>query len=151
MLKTLKSYRTAGKSRLEYDLDVANEIIEHFHGKPKIIVLAGFMHILSKEFLEMFEKDSVINLHPALPGCFDGANAIPRALEAYHKGHVKHTGVMIHRCIPEVDRGTVIVEQVVEIKENDTLQTLEDRIHDVEHTLIVQGTGLALMLANQKY
>jgi phosphoribosylglycinamide formyltransferase len=150
LVKTLASYKKAGKTRLEYDIDLADEILKHFSGAPSLIVLAGFMHILSAEFLEKFPKDSVINLHPALPGCFDGARAIPRALEAFQKGDTDHTGVMIHRCIPEVDRGNVIVMEKCPITKTDTLEDLEQRIHEIEHRLIVQGTGMALMLLDQE-
>ncbi|KAI8896010.1 phosphoribosylglycinamide formyltransferase [Globomyces pollinis-pini] len=148
LVKLLKPYKDQGKSRVDYDVDLGNEIIAAIGGKPSLIVLAGFMHILSPEFLQCFAPDSVINLHPALPGCFDGAKAIERAYEAFQKDEIKHTGVMVHYCIPEVDRGKVILEQKCEIKKEDKLEDLEARIHAIEHQLIVQGTSLALMLAH---
>lgn len=55
-------------------------------------MLAGFMHILSPVFLDAFE--TVINLHPALPGCFDGAHAIERAFEAYKNKEIEYSGGM---------------------------------------------------------
>ncbi|KAJ3309693.1 hypothetical protein HDV04_005810 [Boothiomyces sp. JEL0838] len=149
LVKTLKQYKDQGKTRLDYDIDLATEVIEKLECTPSLIVLAGFMHILSADFLQLFPKDSVINLHPALPGAFDGAKAIERAFEAFQKGEIEHTGVMVHRCIPEVDRGTVIVKQICPIEKTDTLNDLEERIHKIEHELIVQGTGLALMMANK--
>jgi phosphoribosylglycinamide formyltransferase len=81
-----------------------------------------------------------INLHPALPGAFDGANAIPRAFEAFQKGEITHTGAMVHRVIKEVDRGEPLIVRKVEIKEGDSLQDVENRIHGVEHEIIVEGT-----------
>jgi phosphoribosylglycinamide formyltransferase len=149
LVQTLKQYKEKGKTRLEFDLDLAEKVLKHFNGAPDLIVLAGFMHILSADFLNKFPVDSVINLHPALPGAFDGARAIPRAFEAFQKGDIEHTGVMIHRCIPEVDRGAVIVKEVCPILKTDTLESLEERIHSIEHKLIVQGTDLALMLQDQ--
>lgn len=143
---TLQSYKKQNKTRVEYDKDLAKLICSNFDDKPDLIVLAGFMHILSKDFIEHFKQGSIINLHPALPGMFDGANAITRAFEAFQKGGINQTGVMIHKCIPEVDRGEVIIQEVVPILSNDTLESLEARIHVVEHKLIVQGTALALML-----
>jgi phosphoribosylglycinamide formyltransferase len=145
LVQTLKSFKDVGKTRIDFDIELAEQVLKHFNGPPDVIVLAGFMHILSAEFLNKFPKDRVINLHPALPGAFDGARAIPRALEAFQKGEIEHTGVMIHRCIPEVDRGTVIVQENCPILKTDTLEDLEERIHKIEHKLIVQGTGLALM------
>ncbi|KAG0306533.1 hypothetical protein BGZ97_000712, partial [Linnemannia gamsii] len=66
-----------------------------------------------------------------LPGQFDGARAIERAFEAYQKGEIKHTGVMVHRVIQEVDGGEpLLVEQ--------------ERIHKVEHVLLVRGAVLVL-------
>lgn len=81
-----------------------------------------------------------INLHPALPGAFDGANAIPRAFEAFQKGEVKGTGVMVHRVIKEVDAGEPLIVRKVEIRQGDTLEDVEARIHSIEHEIIVEGT-----------
>jgi folate-dependent phosphoribosylglycinamide formyltransferase PurN len=64
-----------------------------------LVVLAGFMHILSPEFINSFAGNTIINLHPALPGCFDGSKAIERAFEAFQKGEIQQTGVMIHRYL----------------------------------------------------
>ena len=87
----LKPYKDAGKSRIEYDKDLAKLIKEK--SNPKIIVLAGFMHILSKDFLQEFDRETtVINLHPALPKAFDGARAIERAFESWVKKEIQYTG-----------------------------------------------------------
>ncbi|SRR6266498_748067 len=64
----LKPYKDSGKTRIEYDVDLAKKIKEY---NPNLIILAGWMHILSEEFLKSFD-DIVINLHPALPNQFDG-------------------------------------------------------------------------------
>lgn len=98
---SLASFRKAHGPGLEpdirkaYDQKLAQAVLE---AKPDLIVLAGFMHILSEAFLEALGAVPVINLHPALPGCFDGANAIKRAWEAGPDGtgKVSETGVMIH-------------------------------------------------------
>ncbi|KAL1920981.1 uncharacterized protein VTP21DRAFT_11616 [Calcarisporiella thermophila] len=142
----LKPYRDAGKSRSEYDADLADKIASQ---NPDLIVLAGWMHILSPEFLSRFPTGNVINLHPALPGQFDGANAIGRAFEAFQRGEIKETGVMVHQVIAEVDQGEPILVESVPILEKDTLESLEERIHAVEHRLIVQGTKKFLERANR--
>ncbi|CAG8499529.1 1131_t:CDS:1 [Paraglomus brasilianum] len=137
----LQAYRDAGKSRIEYDIDLATKIKAY---EPDLVVLAGWMLILSNQFLEHFAQKTVINLHPALPGQFDGTDAIRRAYEAYKRGEIQNTGVMVHKVIPEVDRGEPIMVEEVAILETDTLDDLEARIHSVEHRLIIAGANKAL-------
>lgn len=103
-----------------------------------LVVLAGWMLILSPAFLDRF-PGRIINLHPALPGQFPGAHAIERAYEAFQQGQIEQTGVMVHRVIPEIDVGPVIVTAQVPIKAGDTLADLETRVHAVEHRLIVEA------------
>ncbi|CAG8485567.1 8146_t:CDS:1 [Paraglomus occultum] len=137
----LQAYRDAGKSRIEYDIDLAAKIKVY---EPDLIVLAGWMLILSSEFLDHFAPKNVINLHPALPGQFNGTDAIRRAYEAYKRGEIQKTGVMVHKVIPEVDSGELIVSEEVAILETDTLDDLQTRIHSVEHRLIVAGANKIL-------
>src|SRR5688500_18676444 len=105
----LKPYNDSGKSRADYDSDLASQIAAY---NPDLIVLAGWMHILSPLFLERF-PDHVINLHPALPGMFTGTHAIERAFDAFKRGQLGASGCMVHKVIPELDAGPVIVQQVV--------------------------------------
>ncbi|XAO23322.1 hypothetical protein I312_102100 [Cryptococcus bacillisporus CA1280] len=191
-LKTFLN-RNPGATREDYDAEVARQVLD---SRPDIVVLAGWMHILSDRFLDILDgkKEAppapalpppepsslptqtepipsnapdgasrkegasqlpqppasqsfpvpIINLHPALPGAFDGAHAIDRALEAFQKGEVKGTGVMVHRVVAEVDRGEPLLVKEVEIKVDDKLQDLEERIHSVEHEIIVDGARLVL-------
>jgi formyltetrahydrofolate-dependent phosphoribosylglycinamide formyltransferase len=147
----LKPFRDSGKSREEYDQAlgrfVAQELSsvldslgrEQFIAGGWGIVLAGWMHILSGAFLQTLPASvRIINLHPALPGQFDGAGAIKRAWEA----KVPKTGVMVHRVVEQVDAGAPLLVREVEIHPQDTLEDLESRIHAVEHQLIVEATGL---------
>ncbi|KAJ3049389.1 hypothetical protein HK097_009617 [Rhizophlyctis rosea] len=154
---SLKSYRESHPtaSRTDYDTHLASLIRSHLSQDPiyknsptpDLIVLAGFMHILSPQFLSSFSDGRIINLHPALPGAFDGAHAIERAFEAFQKGEITETGVMVHKVIPEVDRGEVVLVRSVPIHKEDTLEKLEERIHSVEHGLIVEGTKKMLGVA----
>ncbi|MCL4395425.1 MAG: phosphoribosylglycinamide formyltransferase, partial [Chloroflexi bacterium] len=81
----------------------------------------------------------VINLHPALPGAFPGTHAIERAWAAYRRGEIAHTGVMVHRVPDEgVDSGPVLAQETVSIYPDDSVVTLEERIHAVEHRLLVE-------------
>ncbi|KAF8337469.1 formyl transferase [Cantharellus anzutake] len=148
----------AQRTRIDYDLEVARRIITGFpDSKIDLIVLAGFMHVLSEEFLDVisgvreYETDKristpipIINLHPALPGAFDGANAIQRAFEAYQKGDIKGTGVMVHYVVKEVDRGAPILVREVEILPEDDIAALEERMHKTEHALLLDAVKKVL-------
>jgi phosphoribosylglycinamide formyltransferase len=138
---SLKKFKDENKTRVDFDIHLAKSIQEQY--KPDLVVLAGFMHILSPEFLSFF-NNNVMNLHPALPGQFDGAHAIERAFEAYQKGEIQHTGIMVHKVIADVDRGAVILQRDIPINKDDSLDDLETRIHKFEHELIVEGAQVFL-------
>lgn len=132
----LAPYKRAGRPRFDYDADLA-AILQAFD--VSWVVMAGWMHVLSSAFLDHFPS-RVINLHPALPGTFPGTEAIERAYHAHERGEIDHTGVMVHLVPDEaVDAGPVIAQEVVPIHPDDTLETLEERIHRVEHRLLVQA------------
>lgn len=123
------------QDRREYDANLAT-LAEIY--QPDWIVLAGWMRILSGEFLNRFPH-RVINLHPALPGTFPGTHSIERALEAFHHGEITRTGVMVHLVPDEgVDDGPVLAQEDVPIRPDDTLEKLEERVHAVEHRLLVE-------------
>ena len=108
--------------------------------------MAGWMHVLTMAFLKHYPW-RVINIHPALPGMFPGTHAIERAYEAYRRGEITHTGVMVHYAPDEgVDVGPVIVQREVPIYPDDTLETLEARIHEVEHVLYIEAIKKVLGL-----
>lgn len=132
-------------ARIEYDADLASLILG-LDPRPDVIVCAGWMHILTPDFLNPIAAANikVINLHPALPGEFAGAGAIERAYEAGKKEGLKRTGVMIHEVIAEVDAGDAIITQEIELKDGESLDELEERVHKVEHGLIVEGTRMTL-------
>jgi phosphoribosylglycinamide formyltransferase-1 len=118
-----------------YDKELADMIV---HYQPDWIVLAGWMRVLSADFLNQFPQ-RVINLHPALPDLFPGINAIDRAFAAYQKGEIKHTGVMVHLVPDEgVDCGPVLGQVNVSIYADDTLEMLTTRVHTAEHKLLIE-------------
>ena len=160
---SLKTYQTRnpGKTRDDYDLVLADRVLGNDGHVPDLVVLAGFMHIVSETFLSAmghatsltappaFAKRPhkpvpIINLHPALPGAFDGANAIERAYEAFQAGEIEHTGVMVHEVVAEVDRGAPILVRRVPIYKGESLDALETRMHSVEHELIVEAAAKVL-------
>jgi folate-dependent phosphoribosylglycinamide formyltransferase PurN len=108
---------------------------------PDIVVLAGWMRILTMGFLGWF-PGMVLNLHPALPGDLPGTRAIERAWEEFLAGTRQRTGVMVHR-VPDdgVDNGPVLTCREVPIHPDDTLLSLTERIHAVERHLLVRTIG----------
>lgn len=136
----LKPYTEAGKPRSEYDADLADKIA---HETPDVIILAGWMHILSPAFLDHFPRQ-VINLHPALPGAFAGTHAISRAFKAYEAGEITTSGCMIHYVVPEVDAGEAIITSEVPFVPGDTLGTYEARLHQAEHGALVAAVKKVL-------
>lgn len=136
----LKPYLEDGRGRDAYDRDLAEKVKPY---QPDLIILAGWMHILSATFLNHF-PNKVINLHPALSGAFAGTEAIQRTFEAHQRGEVANGGCMVHYVVPEVDAGPVIGEIVVPILGGDTLALFEARLHEAEHKLIVEATRKAL-------
>jgi len=94
------------------------------------IVLAGYMKILSPYFIQVY-RDKILNIHPSLLPSFKGAHAIS---DAFDYG-VKVTGVTVHFVDEEMDHGAIIAQQIVEIKEDESLDDLEEKVHKVEHSL----------------
>lgn len=203
--------KTTGLTREAYDLELATRIRGT---RPDLVVLAGWMLILSSEFLTALVRDwseedlqteqsgkgtpletvetkgaspygaeestrsgkgiPIINLHPALPGCFPGAHAILDAWNAFNLppptdeldlsklslepetpaptqptptaavGRITKTGIMIHRVIPELDAGKPVVVREIPLVEGESLEDLEGRIHVVEHEAIVEAVGIVL-------
>jgi formyltetrahydrofolate-dependent phosphoribosylglycinamide formyltransferase len=130
----LQPYVVAGRSRREYDADLAGLLAPY---QPDWVVLAGWMHILSDAFLQHFPY-RVLNLHPALPGQFPGAHAIADAFAAYQEGKIKQTGAMVHLVPDErVDAGPVLGSSDVPLYPHDTLESLTTRMHQTEHQLLV--------------
>ena len=133
--------RPKEQDRRAYDGELADLVASH---QPDWIILAGWMRILSSNFLDRF-PGRVINLHPALPGTFPGTHAIERAFDAHQKGEIRNTGVMVHLVPDEgVDCGPVLLQEEVPIREDDTLESLEARIHAVEHRLLVAAIKNAI-------
>lgn len=96
----------------------------------QLVVMAGYMRLLGVEVLRAF-PDAVVNLHPALLPSFSGAHGIRDAFEY----GVKVTGVTVHFADEEFDRGPIIAQEPVRIEESDTVESLEAKIHAVEHVL----------------
>ena len=128
-------------ARYRYDADLACAVAA---GQPDLVVLAGWMHLLSMAFLDRF-PNQVINLHPALPGTFPGATAIDDTWAAYRAGEITSAGVMVHYVVDEgVDDGPVIACEEIPIHGDDSIDTVAERIHRVEHRLLVDAVATLL-------
>ena len=96
------------------------------------------MRILTSAFLDHF-PNRVINLHPALPGTFPGTHAIERAYEAWQRGEIDRTGVMVHLVPDEgVDVGPVLGTRKIIFRPDESLEKFEGRVHKIEHDLLVE-------------
>lgn len=115
------------KTREAFDREVIKFLKRE---KIDFIALAGYMRLLSGYFVKKY-KNRILNIHPSLLPSFKGARAIR---DAFNYG-VKVTGVTVHFVVKEVDAGPIILQKAVVVKPEDTLQTLEKRIHSVEHVL----------------
>ena len=122
--------------REQRDRAMAFWLVEH---GAEIAVLAGYMHLLTRPFLELF-PERIINVHPSLLPQFPGAHPIEDALAA----GVRSTGVTVHFVDDGVDSGPMIVQARIWIYESDTVETLRERIHEVEHHLLPYGVRLFL-------
>lgn len=116
------------QTNIEFNTAIANVTLQH---KPDLVVLAGFMRVLSSEFIQKFPM-MIINIHPALLPSFKGLHAQEQALKA----GVKFTGATVHFVVEEVDDGPIIAQSVVPVFDTDTLNDLEQRILETEHQLL---------------
>lgn len=125
-------YLDPGRKGTRLSDEAEKAYIERIQGfSPKLIVLAGFMRILKRPFIEAFEG-RVINLHPSLLPSFPGMGGIQ---QAYEHG-VKITGCTVHWVTPELDAGPIIAQKAVRIEESDTLDILTKNVHIAEHALL---------------
>ena len=122
-------------SRRERDVVLATWLEEH---GVELVVLAGYMHLLTRPFLDRF-PGAILNVHPSLLPAFPGAHAIADALAA----GVETTGVTVHWVDEGLDTGEVIAQEPVPLEPR---ETLEERIHAVEHRLLPEVVrGLCLV------
>jgi phosphoribosylglycinamide formyltransferase 1 len=125
-----------GETRQDYDTRLAALALQYH---PDYVILAGWMRMLTTAFLDRFPL-RVINLHPALPGTFPGAYAIERAYNAWQRGQITRTGLMVHLVPDEgIDNGPVLASREMLFHHEETLDEFEARMHTAEHELLVQA------------
>ena len=120
-------------SREEYERDILREL--ELRG-VELVVLAGYMRILTDVMVTAFQG-RMINVHPSLLPAFPGIHAVKQALDH----GVKVAGVTVHYVDGGLDTGPIIAQRAVEVLEDDTEQSLSERIHVVEHVLYPQVIG----------
>jgi phosphoribosylglycinamide formyltransferase 1 len=120
-----------GKFRTKLEEEAEREFVKVLReAKVDLIVLAGFMRVLKGDFLRAFEG-RIVNIHPSLLPSFPGLEAWKQALDH----GVKVTGCTVHFVDAGVDAGPIIAQQTVPVLENDTAESLHQRIHAAEHDL----------------
>ncbi|MEO0202862.1 MAG: phosphoribosylglycinamide formyltransferase [candidate division WOR-3 bacterium] len=120
----LINYKELGKEKYNEELLKVLMSFEPFD----LIVLAGYLRILPEYIVKRYFK-KIINIHPSLLPAFKGLNAIERAF----KYGVKVTGITIHWVNENIDEGEIIEQVCIRIEEDETLDSLEKKIHEVEH------------------
>jgi phosphoribosylglycinamide formyltransferase-1 len=121
-------------TRTHYDCAL-KKLIDSY--QPDLIVLAGFMRILSDEFVEHF-ANKMMNIHPSLLPKYKGLNTHQRVLDAGEKEH----GCSVHFVTPELDDGPIILQATVAIEDNDTAEILANRVHEQEHKIYPEAIRL---------
>lgn len=124
------TWESAGGDRVRFTEAIVDVLRAH---DVELVALAGFMRILAEPAIAAF-PDAILNTHPAVLPAFRGAHAIPDALAA----GVKLTGVTVHVVVPAVDAGPIIAQEAVAVHDDDTEESLQERIQAVEHRLYPQ-------------
>jgi len=122
-----------GRQREEHDRDIATALKDR---KVDLVCLAGYMRILSREFIEAF-RGRILNIHPSLLPAFPGLDPQRQTLEA----GVKTSGCTVHFVDETLDGGPIIAQRVVPVHDGDTVESLSARILEQEHLLYPEAVA----------
>ncbi len=128
-----------GKARLDHDVEVVAALKRN---QVDLVCLAGYMRLLSPEFVRVF-PNRIVNIHPSLLPAFPGMDAQKQALEY----GVKVTGCTVHFVDEHLDHGPIILQKTVPVLENDDKSSLSARILEQEH--IAYSEGIALIVSGE--
>ena len=138
----LRGIKTYIISKKEYGDKTSDKILELTKGKVDLIVLAGYLSILEGDILKEF-KDRIINIHPSLIPSFCGPRMYGlKVHEAVINSGVKYTGCTVHFVNEEVDRGAILLQEVVPVYYEDTKEILQKRVLEKEHILLPKAIDL---------
>jgi phosphoribosylglycinamide formyltransferase 1 len=121
----------AGRKRAEHDADIVAALKER---GVELVCLAGYMRILSPDFVRAF-PNRIVNIHPSLLPSFTGLGVQQQAIDY----GVKFSGCTVHFVDEELDHGPIILQRVVEVKDDDTAETLSARILEQEHAAYIEA------------
>ena len=125
-------------TRAEFDEKIMNTLVKYgVTPRNGLVCLAGFMRIISPEFVKKY-KNKIINIHPALLPAFPGLNSQKQALDY----GAKYSGCTVHFVDAGMDTGAVIIQSIVEIKNKDTEKSLSKKILKEEHRIYPQAVNL---------
>lgn len=130
-----------GRTREEHDTEIIAELQRR---GVELVCLAGYMRLLSKEFVHAFE-DRIVNIHPSLLPSFPGLNVQQQAIDH----GVKISGCTVHFVNEDLDAGPIILQRAVEVLDDDTAETLAARILEQEHGAYVEAVRQIVMRASQ--
>lgn len=125
-----------GVTREEYDEKLIEELRRH---NPDLICLAGFMRLLSPAFIAAF-RGRILNIHPSLLPAFPGLDAQRQAFEH----GVRFTGCTVHFVDEGLDSGPIVMQAAVPVRDDDTVETLTERILEAEHATYPRAIALVL-------
>lgn len=123
-----------GRTREEHDAEIIAELKKR---NVELVCLAGYMRLLSCDFIRAF-PDKIVNIHPSLLPAFKGLEAQRQAIEY----GVKYSGCTVHFVDESLDNGAIILQRAVEVKDDDTPETLSMRILEQEHALYIEAVKL---------
>ncbi|MEF8834892.1 MAG: phosphoribosylglycinamide formyltransferase [Candidatus Thermoplasmatota archaeon] len=127
-----------GKSRQEHEQEII-EVLKRYD--PDLIVLAGYMRILTNDFVDRYHG-KMINIHPALLPLFGGEGMYGEKVhEAVLEAGMKRTGCSVHFVTSEVDGGPIIDQRCVPVKNDDDIHSLAERVKEKEHELLPSVVG----------
>ncbi len=129
-----------GRSREEHDAEIISELKKR---NVELICLAGYMRLLSSDFISAF-PNRILNIHPSLLPSFKGLDAHEQAIEY----GVKISGCTVHFVDEHLDHGAIVLQKAVEVKDDDTAETLSKRIIKYEHETYVKAIK---MIASGNY
>ena len=123
-----------GRAREEHDAEI---VIELKKRNVELVCLAGYMRLLSKDFVRAF-PNRIVNIHPSLLPAFKGLNAQQQAIDY----GVKFSGCTVHFVDEDLDHGAIIAQKTVEIADGETAESLSAKILELEHALYIKSLKL---------